>query len=80
LTGRTANHAIHDSTPRIAVEGGNVIPYRRVIQGLVFHPRHESGRGEGLPLDVAHSTGSTGEFESEVEAAVPREERQAVGR
>ena len=44
------------STPRRAVEGGNVIPDRRLIQGLVFHPCHESGRREGFPLDVTNSS------------------------
>lgn len=43
------------STPRAAVEGGNIVPDRRAIQRLVFHPRHESGRCENLPLDVTDS-------------------------
>lgn len=44
------------STPSRAVEGGNVIPDRSLIQGLVFHPCHESGRREGFPLDVTNSS------------------------
>lgn len=44
------------SAPRRAVEGGNVIPDRSLIQGLVFHPCHESGRREGFPLDVTNSS------------------------
>lgn len=44
------------STPRRTVEGGNVIPDRSLIQGLVFHPCHESGRSEGFPLDVTNSS------------------------
>jgi hypothetical protein len=47
---------IHRAAPRAAVEGSNVVPYRRAIQGRVFHPRHESGCGEGFPLDMAHSS------------------------
>lgn len=31
---------IHHAAPRFAVEVGNVVPDRRAIQGLVFHPRH----------------------------------------
>ncbi len=46
---------IHRAAPRVAVEGGNVVPERRAIQGRVFHPRHEDGRGVGVPLDVTHS-------------------------
>lgn len=44
------------STPRAAVEGGNVVPNRRAIQCLVFHPGHEGCRGEGFPLDVTDSS------------------------
>ncbi len=43
------------ATPRAAVEGGNIIPDRRLIQGFVFHPRHEGGCREGFPLDVTNS-------------------------
>lgn len=44
------------ATPRAAVEGGNVIPNRRVTHGLVSHPRHEGRCNEGLPLDVTNSS------------------------
>ncbi len=41
-----------------------------MIQGRVFHPGHEHGRGEGFPLDVTQSSiAGTGEHEPEVEAA-----------
>ena len=61
---------IHRTAPRPAVEAGKIVPDRRLIQGLVFHPRHEDGRGEGVPLDVTHSTVSGfGQRKSEVEAA-----------
>lgn len=69
---------VHTAAPWAAVEGGNVVPDRRVIQGRVFHPRHEHGRGEGFPLDVAHSTVSgAGDVQSEVEPAGTGAERQA---
>jgi hypothetical protein len=59
---------IHQAAPRSAVEGGNVVPDRRAIQSLVFHPRHERGRSVGFPLDVTHSSISgDGEMEAEVE-------------
>jgi hypothetical protein len=61
---------IHRAAPRSAVEGSNVVPDNRLIQGRVFHPRHESGCGEGFPFDMDHSTISgDGDGESEVEAA-----------
>jgi hypothetical protein len=61
---------IHESAPWSAVEGVKVVPDRCRIQGLVFHPRHESGCCEGFPLDVTHSPVSgTGDVESEVEPA-----------
>lgn len=61
---------VHRTTPRAAVEGSNFVPDRRVIQGRIFHPRHESGCGEGFPFDMAHSTISgDGDCEPEVEPA-----------
>jgi hypothetical protein len=46
---------IHAATPRASVEGAHVRPDRRIIQGLVFHPGHESGRSMCVPLDEANS-------------------------
>ena len=61
---------VHRAAPRAAVEGSNVVPDRRAIQGRVFHPRHESGCGEGFPFDMAHSTISgDGDGKPEVESA-----------
>ena len=61
---------IHRAAPRAAVEGSNVVPDNSLIQGRVFHPRHESGCGEGFPFDMAHSTISgDGDVEAEVEPA-----------
>ena len=69
---------IHRAAPRPAVEAGKVVPDRCLIQGLVLHPRHEDGRGEGVPLDVTHSTVSgLGQHKSEVEASGAGTERQA---
>ena len=72
----TRRDEIHRAAPRPAVEAGKVVPDRRLIQGLVFHPRHEDGRGEGVPLDVTHSTVSgLGQHKSEVEATGAGAER-----
>jgi hypothetical protein len=59
---------IHRAAPWAAVERSNVAPDRCLIQGRVFHPRHESGRSEGVPLNVTHSSISgDGDGQPEVE-------------
>lgn len=69
---------IHRTMPRAAVEGSNVVPDNSLIQGRVFHPRHESGCGEGFPFDMAHSTISgDGDGEAEVEPASAGAEGEA---
>ena len=69
---------IHRAAPRAAVEGSNVVPDNSLIQGRVFHPRHESGCGVGFPFDMAHSTISgDGDGEPEVEPACARAEGEA---
>lgn len=69
---------VHCAAPRAAVEGSNIVPDRRVIQGRVFHPRHESGCGEGFPFDMAHSSISgQGDGEPEVDATGAGAEREA---
>ncbi len=68
---------VHRAAPRAAIEGSNVVPDRRAIQGRVFHPRHESGRGVGFPFDMAHSSISGhGDGEPEVEPAGAGAERE----
>ena len=69
---------VHRAAPRAAVETGNVVPDRRWIQGRVFHPRHESGCGEGFPFDMAHSTISgDGDGKPKIEPARTGAEGQA---
>jgi hypothetical protein len=61
---------VHRAAPRAAVEGSNIVPDNSLIQGRVFHPRHESGCGVGFPFDMAHSTISgDGDGEPEIEPA-----------
>ena len=62
---------IHSATPRLAIEGLEIVPYRSRIQRLVFHPRHEQGRSVGFPLDVANSSRSKDCIDSKVESADP---------
>jgi hypothetical protein len=69
---------VHRAAPRAAVEGGNIVPDNSLIQGRVFHPRHESGCGEGFPFDMAHSTISgDGDGEPEIEPACAGAEGEA---
>jgi hypothetical protein len=55
LAGITGSEDMNASTPRRAIEGFKIVPNRRLIQGRVCHPRHESSRGMGFPLDVTDS-------------------------
>jgi hypothetical protein len=69
---------IHRAAPWAAVERSNVAPDRCLIQGRVFHPRHESGCGEGFPFDMAHSTISgDGDGKPEVKPASAGAEGEA---
>ena len=69
---------IHRAAPWAAVEAGNIVPERRWIQGRIFHPRHDNGRGEGVPLDVTHSSiAGDGEGDSQLETACAGAQRQA---
>ncbi|TCP58569.1 hypothetical protein EV663_12116 [Rhodovulum bhavnagarense] len=69
---------VHRAAPSAAVEGSNIVPDNSLIQGRVFHPRHESGRGVGIPLDVTHSAISgAGDVQPEVEPTCAGAEREA---
>lgn len=41
LTRDSANDAIHEAAPRLAVEGAQIAPDRRVIQGTILHTRDQ---------------------------------------
>jgi hypothetical protein len=78
LTGIAGSDEMNATAPLAAVKGSQIVPDRRVSQGLVFHPRHESGRGVGFPLDVTNSSiGWLGNMQSEVESAISSAERDA---
>jgi hypothetical protein len=70
---------IHGPSPRAAVEGLEIVPDRRSIQGLIFHPRHESGRCVGVPFNVTYGPHvEAGESVSEAESVVSGAELQGV--
>ena len=79
LAGKAGSDEIHSSAPRCAVEGLEIVPDRSEIQGLVFHPRHESGRCVGVPLNVSHGSGvDSCESQDELEASVPGAEMEGT--
>jgi hypothetical protein len=79
LAREAANDAIHDATPRSAVEGSDVSEDRRLIQGAVLHARRKDRGCIGFPL---HSTDEAsvgdGQLESEVESSDPAEQAKDV--
>jgi hypothetical protein len=78
LTRIARSDDVHRAAPPAAVEGSNVVPDRCRIQGRLFHPCHENGRGVGFPFDMAHSSISGhGDGEPEVEPACAGTEREA---
>jgi len=56
LAGITGSDDMNAAAPRSAVEGSQIVPDRSRSQGLVRHPRHESGRGETVSLDMTYSS------------------------
>lgn len=54
LAGEARRDEIHASSPASGREGREVAPDRSAIQGRFFHPGHEDGCSETLPLDSAH--------------------------
>lgn len=79
LAGIAGREDIHAAAPRSAVEGFEIVPYRCLIQGLVCHPRHESGRGVSFPLDVTDSSISRfGDCDAEIEAGIASAEGQTM--
>lgn len=78
LAGIAGRDEMNPATPRAAVEGAQIVPDRRVIHGRVFHPGHEGGRGEGLPLDETNSAiPGFSDMEAKLQASHPGAEREA---
>lgn len=79
LTGIAGSEDMNAVAPRSAVEGFEIVPYRCRSQGLVRHPRHESGRRMGFPLDVTSSPISgLGNVDAEIEATIACTEGEAA--
>jgi hypothetical protein len=74
LAGVAANEAIHDATPRSAVEGGKIAPQRARIQAALFHARDKEAGDVGFSLNATDDASSwmrqsNGEIESAVAGA-----------
>ena len=79
LAGISGSEDMNLAAPRPAVEGSEIVPDRRAIQGRVCHPGHESGRCVGLPLDETDSAISgLGDGEAELETAITCAEGDAA--
>jgi hypothetical protein len=75
--GESPRDAIHFSTPRLAIEGANIRPNRRRIQGLVFHARSPEFAGECFVLNEADDARFWDrQLDSEIESPVSGEEGQ----
>lgn len=70
LAGITGSDDMNAAAPRSAVEGSQIVPDRSRSQGRVCHPRHESGRGVTVSLDMTHGAISgLCEVKAEIEAS-----------
>jgi hypothetical protein len=70
---------IHASAKSRAIKGREIVPDRRRIQRRILHPRHEHGRGEGFPFDVANSSHVIAEREPNTEVQSTDARAEAEG-
>jgi hypothetical protein len=75
------SEAIHDSTPRLAVEGSQIRPHRCLIQAFRFHARRQDFDSEGFPFNPTDDASpSHSQFQSEVKPGTARTEGEDVER
>lgn len=78
-TRKAGDDDLHVASPRASVQACEVVPDRSRIQGRFFHPSHEDGRREGVPLDVANGANPAGQAEVEPSDAGAERERSQSG-
>jgi hypothetical protein len=79
LAGISGSEDMNLAAPWPAVEGSEIVPDRRAIQGRVCHPGHESGRSVGFPLDETDSAISRlGDAEAKLKTAISGTQGEAV--
>jgi hypothetical protein len=72
LAGVAANEAIHDATPRAAVEGSEIAPQRARIQAALFHARDKEAGDVGFSLNATDDASARmRQSDGEIEPAVP---------
>lgn len=81
LAGIAGREDMYAVAPRSAVEGSQIVPDKRRLQGRVFHPRHESGRSMSFPFDVTDSSISgLGDREPKIKAGISGAQREPMER
>lgn len=71
LTRESRSNAIHDATPRLTIEGGDVRPDRSRSHGTRLHRRDQVCCGEGFPLHVTDAArADASELKSKLESSV----------
>lgn len=70
LAGITGSDEMNAAAPGPAVKGSQIVPDKSRSQGRVRHPRHESGRGESVSLDIANGAiPGLGDVHAEIQSA-----------
>jgi hypothetical protein len=67
LAGESGSDEIHFATPREAIEGSQISPDRRVIQGTVFNTRRQDFAGSGF---VFHEADNVSPWQSQPDSEV----------
>lgn len=79
LTRVAANDAIHDTTPRVAVEGSQIRPNRCFIQAAFFHPFNQNLATVTFPFNEADCASNRDrQSDAEIESPDSRAEGQHV--
>jgi hypothetical protein len=74
-----ANDAIHDATPRSAIEGSGIRPSSRCIHAFLIHARRHEAAEIRFPLHIADDSSSRNrQSDAEVEAAATGADGQDV--
>jgi hypothetical protein len=76
LARESRSDEIHEAAPRAAVEGFQIVPDRRELQGAFDHSISDDGSRVGLPLDNNHKANGG---QSKSDAALEAEDASAEG-
>jgi len=79
LAREARSDAIHKAAPSASVEGSQVVPHRRRIQGAVLHARDQDRGRIGFPLHVTDGAGQwLGQSDAEFESSDPGTKSQDI--